>query len=410
MALRILASVVMLPLVLFLGSCSKDSTSSTAVTSLSALPAATGPVSGSAILKEMKNRDIKLFSAATGLTFAQFDGVTWSGATKSRPFCESGRIVREAYLQAANPDKILCYIGAMKDAGAFSADVDDGNYKYYSVSGSEDRALTGRPGGSLNIKFKVVKSGSAITRFEMFMCQGSTQDGYVSEDISNPAASTVLTKFISSGSNEGTAYAYATQTDVAGAINSSGAWTSKVITMKNTNSFGSGGASGSYRQKATITQYSSRVDLDAFMAGTFGSDEFNNRLYAVIQILNPSQISTFAMGDGSAKYILSHTHGTTQTFNNTASWLGDTYAPLTPASSGEQYATANAATPRAVEAVSVTFTADETWDCNPPSGTSFTSAVAEGGSAGLTAALAACDTKYGSERGGYVQCWEASGE
>ena len=397
-----LASVGMYALVVgLIASCSSSSGSS-GVSTLSGLPSATGPVSGSGSISKGSGRDIQLFAATTGVTLAGMDSVSWTGSTKSRPFCESAKLIREGYYQAAEPDKILCYIKGMTDNGLFAADVYDGTYKYYSLT------PPGRPTG-MKIKFKVAKNGGNISTFEMFMCEGSSQNGYVSEDVSNPAAATVSNKFIqASGSN----WSFASSISATGAINSSGEWSSKVLTLSNTSEFGASGSIGSFRQKATITQYSNRVFLDAFMAGTYGNATFSNQFYSVVQLLNPSSLATFALGDGSSKYTISHDDSDNNkdfSSSGTVSWTGDDQAKMATASDGEQYATANAATLRSVESVSVSYSSAETWDCSAPAGFSEVDFNAAGG-AGFETSMNACDSKFGADDRNYINCQDVTGE
>lgn len=378
--------------VAFINACGSDSSSG--ISDLASLPKATAEVSSSSISKDKRN--IQLFAASTGVLMSNFDNVTWSGGSHSRSFCEVGRIARNAYMQAAEPDKILCYIGVMKSNGAFASDVDDGNYHYYNVAGAGDG------GSGIKVKFKIVKSGGNIQLFEMFMCQGGdTQTGYVVEDLSNLSAASITS--VNTGTFSGGTYA--SRVGVSGAATTAGAWTSKAIEYSSYNTQTSGGA-GTFSQKATVTQLADRLTVSAFMSGSYGSSTFENRMYGVMQILGDSSLDTFALGDGSAKYSLSHTEGGTQTYSNTSSWLGDTRAPLSPASSGEQYATANAATLRSIESVSISYASTETWDCTAPS--SFTTATFSG--AAMESGVQACNTRYGGEGGGYVDCHNATGE
>ncbi len=402
MKIKIILSIVVACLSWMLGSC--GSNSSGGITDLNSLPAAVGPVVSSSSI----NSGVQLFSATTGVTLADFGDVSWSGTSKSRPFCEIGRLIKESYMQISEPDKITCYIAAMKENGAFPTDIDDGNYKYYQLSGA------GRPGGGAKLlKFKVVKDSSGnIQSFEMFACnqnrnRSTTQDMYASKDVSNLAAANITAKF---GFSAG-GVTFSSGATATGAVNTDGDWTSKTITMSNVSSFSSRVAS-SFRQQVTVTQNATTVTATAFMAGDHSSDSFSNRLYGVVQTLNTDSMATYALGDGSAQFAISHTHlGTTYSQTGTKSWLGDTQEPLSDATQGEQYTTASSGTLPTVLSQSdisaiTAFTTAQTWDCEAEDSFETTSAS---GNSGLRTALQACNTKYGGERRGWVECRDATG-
>src|SRR3989338_341597 len=135
-------------------SCQSSTDSSTSsVADLGALPKATSAVSG--LSTAITN---SLFTASTGIKLKESHSAEW-GATKSRPMCEVSRILRDTYFHAATPDMILCVISAMSNNGGFGPSIYDGSFRHFKLGGSV---------GETKLKFNVLKSGAAITTFNLF--------------------------------------------------------------------------------------------------------------------------------------------------------------------------------------------------------------------------------------------------
>jgi hypothetical protein len=367
-----------------------SSTSSSALSTLSGLPKATSPVAdtgGSVVLAS---------AATTGVPVMATVDADWGAAT-SRGFCESTSLIRDAFRQAGNPDKVLCYIGVMQNENSLAANLDDGSYHYYTVSGTGDVNAH-----DLKVKFKIVKgSDGKISDFTMFSCQnGTAQTEYMNETIT--ASDVTLTSVQSSSNDLGD---WASRTTVTGTINSSGAWTSKVIAISQTGSGGSGGTAYTSSQEATITQHVSSIILDAFRTGTYGGHPNVSKIYSEMQTLNTDALSTFALGEGSSHVDIDYNNGAF-TSTTTTSWDGDTKIHLADITAGTYYASTLAATLRNTEAVSISFSGAETWDCAPPSGESFGTADFGAVQASATGgpAIAACDTNFSDTHDNFLQC------
>lgn len=383
--------------VTYLSGCQTSDTSSSTsgVSDLGSLPKATSPVRSSSAALLSGN----LFKASTGVKLKNAHSNTWS-ATKSRPMCEVSRIVRDTYLHAATPDAMVCAVSAMSNNNVFGTSIYDGNGKYYKFGGDI---------GETKIKFTAAKSGGAITTFNMFICQSSsgtyTQNGYVGQDLTNVSAISAGSVFKATISGD----VYGARSALTGAIGTDGVWSEKVLTSITTSTK----SSKTFTSKSTVTQYSDRVKLDAFMKGEASTDTFTNRLFGVAQILSADSLATFALGDGSARYILSmvRSGGNTQSFDNTKSWTGDDQLPVaSPSSNGSYYSTVDGQTPRAAETVAVTFDEAETWDCSAPTGSSFSEVTFLNVSLKLVTDIAACVSTYAGAYRDYVDCYTAAGQ
>lgn len=380
---------------------------SSGISSIASLPKATGTVSGSSSLGDGS------LAATTGTKLKDVDdSATWSGGGKSRPMCELATMTREVLREASSTDKTLCYIGKMQTLSKFTGTIDDGTYKYYSIS------FNGTP--SMKVKFKIVKNGSgAITNYEMFTCESSdsgvsySQHEYLSQTLTSTTAA-ITAKYVGSSSSGGTTYSYGSLTEVSGAIESSGGWSTKTFDASRTFSYdGAGAADGSFNQKLTITQGSSSMTINGYNSATFynsgkaggaGNSTFSMRMYGKTQILDASSLQTLAFGDGTAKAIMtfdgSDVSGAGAGVAATAHWSGDTRAT---AGTSDYAAAVASATPRADDGtVTISFTGDQTWDC---SNSSFSTANVSNDE---MATIQTCDTAFGfgsGENGGSNACY-----
>ncbi len=399
-----------LSVVFFLHACGSSTTTSSGPTSLESLPKATGSVSASSISKianaskASPTRFDLQTAASTGVLMTAWDDQTWN-STKSAPGCNIGQSIIRLLSEAAQPDKIMCYVGAMEKLGAFTGSY-DGTNKFYTLSGAGGG---GRPGGgTMLIKFNMTKDSSGvISDFKMWMCQSSgrvtTQSEYVAESISGTTATVT-----SVGVHSGDFGSGSQRTAVTGAVTSAGVWTSKTITHTGAFSGGSGGSAFSHSQYLTLTQASDSFTLNGYMSGYHGgsSNTDSGRFYAVMQGLNLGTLATAALGSGTGKFEFTHT-GSRPTHTATKSWNGDTMAPES-STTASYYTEVNSATlPTAASITAPTFSGTEIWDCSPDAGITSTTLNLEGVS-GMPTETAACDAKYGFTNNNHTNCWAAS--
>lgn len=380
---------------IWLPSCQTTTDSSTnTVSDLGSLPKATSPVSGSSSAL-MSN----LFTASSGVKLKDAHSTTWS-SSKSRPMCEVSRIVRDTYFHAATPDMMLCIISSLSNNGKFGSSIYDGSYKHFN--------FTVPNFADVRIKFNVAKSGDSITTFNLFLCQGSggtyTQTGYVGEDLTNNSNVSMTSVFKATVDSN----TFGARSSIAGAVNKQGAWTSKSLTSTTSSTI----SSKTFSSKSTVTQHNDRLELDSFMTGNCSNDTFTNRLYSIAQIITPDSLTNFALGDGSARYVLSfaRTGSDSQSFDSTKSWTGDNQAAVAnPSSNGAYYSSVSGKTPRSTESVSIDFSTDETWGCAAGEG-QFSPIVFADISQKLVTDVAACLTTYAGSTRDYIDCYSATGE
>jgi hypothetical protein len=328
--------------------------------------------------------------------------------------CELGTMTREILRDASGTDRTLCYVGKMQQLGKFSQSLDDGSYKFYSVT------FGGSP--QLRVKFRIVKdSAGAISSYTMFTCQtedgGATysQNEYLNQTIASGVA-TITAKNVGSGSGGGQTISYGSQTTVTGSINSSGSWTSKLIEAARTFSYdGTGAQDGAFHQKLTLTQAANNMIINGYNSATFynagkmggaGNSTFSMRLYGKTQILGSSSLSTMAFGDGTAKAIMAFdgtdVSGAGSGVAATKHWAGDTALDV---GTSDYAADVASATPRADDgAVSVSFSSGETWDCST---TDSGFSTADIGASDM-ATVQTCDSEFGfgsGEEGGSNACF-----
>lgn len=399
-----LASAILLGLT----ACSKSSSSSTeASTSIgfSNLAEVTGPVSSAApsvlSMSKLGTLSYGILAASTGVSLAS-PGTFSSG--NSVPLCENVNYLKEILREASSPDKILCYMGKMKDAGVIPStlDIADGQIHYIKLVN-----LQGGGGGNTTpyVKFQLVKNGNSVSSFKMWSCfSGSsaspTQSEYISE-VFNELAVTVVSK--NKGSENSNSYG---SSMTATGNYAGGAWSSK-----NINGYRYYSGSGNTNvMTLDMNQYSDRLDLSIAMNGTYGTSTYLNKFFTVAQILGADKLATLAVGNGSSKYSMS--------FDNSAdgygafsesgvkSWNGDTRTNLSDATQGDYYVKANAGTIPADPNTSntITFSGDEAWDCSVAAGASFVEADFTVGGSTIEAGMQACEGKFLGNGGQWLQC------
>jgi hypothetical protein len=392
---------------LFLGivacqSTTDNGTATNGVTDLGSLPKATSPVVSAT---SVAMRDLQ--SASTGVKLRETSSSgKWSSSGKSRSFCEVSRIVRDTYFHASTPDLFLCTLAALSNAGSFGERLYDGSSKYFKFGGSV---------GSTKIKLRAVKSGGAITTFDLYLCQDPTatdtyvQTGYVGQNLTDLSSTSVTSVFSGSVSIDGETVNLGARSAITGAINKQGQWTSKQLTSTTSTAFGA----KSFTSKSTVDQYADRLEVDSFMSGSKGNDTFTNRIKAVVDILTATGLDKFALGNGAARYILSfaRTGSNSQSYNNTKSWTGDDQLPLSDATQSSYYSSLASSTPRVVETVSVEFADAEKWgDCGANESSQFSELIFTQISAQLVTDIAACAEVFAGNTPGYIDCYSATGE
>lgn len=382
---------------------------SSGATSLATLPTTTGAVSsGSSSLTlsrdsaRISSGVLEPFAASTGLKLTAVSTTSFSG--KSRGLCETSRLIRDTFRDGARPDKILCYVGVLDKKGLWGSGVnvyDGANHAF---------SLTNNGTEQLRFKLNIQKTNGVITSFKGFTCEtqsGSmTQDEYIGMSIANGVANiTAVDTYAASGNSN------VTRATTTGNYGSSG-WTSKSLTVQNVGSFTYGGTTNSQTSSATINQGSSSITLSAWMKGNYGTQPYETDVYGVIQGLNMSKLTTFAIGDGSVLMTGSYNNSNFASSQG-ASWLGDTLAAVTPASSGANYSLAAAGsipTSSTITSSSIGLSAanGETWDCSGTTTVDMSSLfVGATGSSPTDADMLACDAKYSFTDTNWADCSSA---
>ncbi len=335
------------------------------VGSLDKLPKMTNPVMTAGV----SSSSIKINKASTGTTF-------WGGSFttgNSRPMCETFNLSRESLDQAAQADKVLCYVQNTLVAPVNSASFNainpyDGKYHIlqldFGTSPNPDSTIT-RP----NMKLNIVKDGNNIKEFEMFMCMNGTDNDHLTQ-------SQYLHQVIADGNvtitNKDISTHYKNHMAVTGKLNSDSQFTEKEITAITYSS----DTNGTNSSKAVFDQFLDSIIVVAYQTGTFGSNSYSTRLCSKFELLNGSSTDThkWAMGDGSMNVIMSNSGsgsgctGGTCTYTDKYSWLGDNKAIVNPATGGMFYSAVSSTTPPATnptaEASGTSFDTSEAWDCS----------------------------------------------
>jgi hypothetical protein len=360
----------------------------------SELPLATGPVGGS--------RGQKLQSLVRAKTLSSWNS-GWD-SNKSGPACQTGEMIMRMLSDASQPDKILCYVGALEAAGLFNASY-DGTNKYYILSNMGNPE--GRT-GDMTIKFNIGSTNGAITNFKMWMCQTSKrgreteQTEYVSTSISNGTA-TVTSVGTHSGAEGGNTYSGSQRTVASGTFNSSNEWTSKVISNTAVFSGSFSGQSSQHKQQLTLTQGADHFILNGYFSGHHNgaANTQSGSLYSKVEGVDLSNLSTAALGDGSAKF--SFLYNGTQ-HEATKSWNGLDQTPLNPPDSGVYYSTVSSATlPTSEQITTPTFQQVEAWNCDT-TGETVTTINMSSAMTLIQSAIGVCNTKFNFNNNNPVGC------
>lgn len=405
--MKALKHIISICAVLALSACSDDNPADSSGSGVDTGQITNLPKATSEVVSGGAGASLGSLEAVTGLALKSWGKSSqWTG--KSRAMCETGQNIKDGLQEAMQPDKILCYVGAIQKAGGFgSTTIDDGEYVHFKLTNMPDAGAF-----EPRIKMKIVKSGGAITTFEMFSCftsdggGGVQQSEYLNQTISGGEAS-ITSKYV--GSEGGNSFG--SQATVTGTVNSSYEWLSKEISLQRFFD-GSANSFGQFGQKYTITQAASNMILDGYSTGTFGSgastNRFTNIFYSSIQTLNASTPKDMALGDGSSKFnfdwcidtdadgsCADEAGGNRFSGASTESWDGDTLSNLGDASAGDFFSDVNSATLASNDGIpSVSFGASETWDCAASSFVSVDLTDMEDATSSLGAAFAACDAKF----------------
>lgn len=380
-----------------INACSSSSGGGAATTNeFSSLPEVTGPVT--------TNGSLGIGSlATTGVVFSN-PGTFSSGM--SVQMCENVNLLKEIFREASQPDKILCYMAAMKSSGVIpsSLNIADGDVKYVRLVNlpAEMKPLRSQRNSTPIVKFQIQKTNGAISSFKMYSCFSGTsgspiQSEYISQTFSGGTATVVAKNTGSEGAAE-----YGSEMTATGSFTTS--WETKNISGQRY--YSESGQSN--KMTIDMNQFSDLIQMSIAMKGRFGADTFTNRFYTVAQLIG-STPATFALGDGSSKVNMSfdqNSGGPVEfTDVSTYSWNGDTRLNLGTASNGDYYTSANSgsvpADPGAASAI--TFTGEEAWDCTVPSGATLVEADFNDGGTAIQTGMNSCNSKYG-EGGSWISC------
>lgn len=319
------------------------------------IPTITGAVTTSA-LTALQSR-----AATTGQDLS--DDGTWAGNNDAGEAIYD--MTKQFLTMGSGPDSMMCRMQAMYDTGVVPS-MADGTYKYiYADAGIE-------------IKMKLAAAASGgVGEFEMFLCFGGTpaQMQYVSYSTAS-GAPVFNVKVVQSGMGF--------QMGATGTLNSSGAWTSKNVTMKGLMTV----ASDTMSMNMDFNQYADSVIFKGTMFMDTATTDDTMKLYSKAQLIGPTSGKYF-LGDGSAKANFSGT----QTFDGITSWNGDTGNTLSDVTSGDHYTAVSSGTFLDPHTTAITFSGADAWDCVRGASAVDIMATAASNSAFATA-MNACDEAY----------------
>lgn len=414
-------AIIFLSLLMFI-SCGKKeedalTSGSSSSTELDSVPATTGEVvdsSASALVATRSMGSLSLrvaqSAATTGLVLSKADSNSFTSGD-STAMCENANLIKQVIGDAAQPDKIQCYVRAMRKTGVIpsSVDIASGDWVYLKLVN-----LPGEGGSASTepvVKLKAVITDGRVSDFKMFGCFNGTssspaQSEYVSFELTSGSGSSV-SKY--SGSESG--MTYGAQASASGSVNSSGQWTSKTLTGTNYFNDGSGNV---FNMSLSLTQTASDLLLSAYRKGGFSGSTFEDKLYTKLQIIGDDKLETLAIGEGSSKYSIKFDFdGAGSTYSENAqsgidSWNGDTKQNLSTASDGTYYSDVNSYDLNNITIPSsntaITFSGDEVWDCTLPSGASFVDADFSSAGQEINTEMQSCEEKFGFGND-YIGCY-----
>ena len=316
------------------------------VSTMDKIPKIMAPVSES-----VSSTSVKISQATTGLNLY---GATTASfpAGSSRGMCEMTNLVKNLLDNAAQVDKVLCYVQnvMVNNNLADKESVYDGQPHFYTLNFTgNDEIDTGK------IRLQITRDGDKITNFSMKNCfggDGTTQTEYLSYTI-NPDTNKVA---IVSKQKQTEWQSYIT---VDGELDGTN-YKSKTIIAKSTNTNGS----NSNSSKGTINQYSNAIIFNGFNTGEWDGNTYSNRAYSKAELLNGTSLNLhdLGLGDGSVSFIMAGSGWPGET--GIESWSGDTAKAISK-TTGMYYSAVASETPEAVETVTVPdFSGNEVWDCS----------------------------------------------
>lgn len=384
-----------------------------AISTLSAIPTATGPVVSSrsldgvplslsktylptiavSSLTPFKTRETRPWKSMKASDWKDND---WTG--KSAPLCDAGNQVAQLFRDASQPDKILCYISAMENGGLFTGNNYDNAWKFYKVENVPD-GPDRNSRASLLVKFKIQKAANGgILDFKMYTADEARQGRvcsngeFIHADLSSGA--TITTVY---GGANGKARIQAT-----GTLNTAGDWVSKQITA---HSFWSNGGndSGNY---SVLNQFADHLTLSGSMVFNYARGTNKNQLYSKMSLVNAATFADLEFGAGSTKMQSDWEGDGTADMVANRSWnsTGDRIL----STSGAYFSDVSTATLQDIKTPAevgnaANFSTGENWDCTADEpGSSFVTVDFASGSA--AAGIAACNDQFG-DGGQWTQCY-----
>ncbi|MFH1874763.1 MAG: hypothetical protein ABH859_06230 [Pseudomonadota bacterium] len=418
---KVLVSMLVASLGLFsaCGGSGSGGSSGPNLTDISALPKATSPMASAAAAQVVAKQEGLTKAATTGMAIQTTDATFFQPPEgKSRAACEMFNLVKGGVSQAAQADMILCFIQYMDSQGAFdnlvneqgqAVNVYDGNYH---VANLDITGLSAEESAPSRVKLKITKNtAGSITDFEMFMCwdnQGTLEQREYTRQTISGGTFTMGAK----GMHEDQSGTGWHQVDVTGTLNSSSVFTNKTIAMRDV-----GNWSGNTNwQEGTLTQTPANFTFSGYRYGNWADAESGytgtngEQAYGAGEMLGDTStnLNQLAMGDGAVNHAANGTwqqdgnQGTWEEAEDVAAWLGDTAAPVEPATDSPYHATAQAGTmPDIVTTqINIAFDADETWDCTDDVGQGIADLPQMDGQT----MNAAC-SQYVSDHQ-WINCWE----
>lgn len=348
------------------------------ITTIEQLPTATSPMAASASASVSKDFGK---AATTGLNLFSTSS-SFFDSNKSLGACEMFNQIKEGISSAAQADMILCFVKQMDaaakfrglvDANGSSIDIYDGHYHIFNLN---DGGTSQDEGAPNRVKMKISKdSNGNISQFEMFMCRlviggggALEQNEYTSQTING---TDYAMRAIGSFQDRNGSGSHSV--DVAGVLDTSGKFTNKVITIKNTGNWGGSNNWG----EGTLTQTPAAFSFSGYHKGGYVDQQsglsgtYEDRAYSLGQMLGDSSTSlrSLAMGEGAVLVGKngSSPHGDIYLMVGSEAWNGDSGVPML---TNDYIANVLSGTLSTAQAsLSLSFAATEQWDCSDDVGT-----------------------------------------
>lgn len=356
------------------------------LTTIDELPQATGPVDAEASSNiSALSSKATVTPSAVGMNMRDVDESFFT-TESSTAACEMYNMTKNAIQNAAQGDKILCYVkqiftaaiaAGVTDRNGNPIDIYDGLPHVFALDftgaqvGNENISASeseGEHGGPDHVKFTINKPADVIIGFEMHACNSGTQNEYLSQTINGDSFRMTSKNFNSDGGNE-----FASDTEVTGTLNESGHFVgSKNIAMNFTGTMSDETSQfGVYN----FVQGTDSATMTGYMNGTFNDAEhdvsgsFTNQLVGSMGMLDPNvdgaeyDIGLLALADGAVHVAWSGSAGEqTHTDERTEGWNGDTGAIDADIAAAYITEVENSTLP-VEDAPTIAFGDGETYDC-----------------------------------------------